>query len=169
MLRRGGVEELLVAAPEPEQQQVGHLGRQRRRRRNVGRRQRHGRMRGRPEVGARVGAAEEAGGLVVEARGLLGGVEPHADLLDRVLDLRHPPPRRPLPHADEPLPSSMLLLRRHRGHAATTRRPCARVHGDQRRRWVERVDSAVKVIDGLALLRHGRLIADQAQLEGRGY
>lgn len=54
------------------------------------------------EVGARVGTAEETGGLVVGPGSLLGGLEraePHPDLLGGVLDLGHPPPRWPLPDA----------------------------------------------------------------------
>ena len=65
------------------------------------------------EVGARLGAAEEARGLVVGARGGVSGLEgaePHADLLRRVLDLRHPPPRRPLPDADELAVARAALL-----------------------------------------------------------
>ncbi|MQL99988.1 hypothetical protein Taro_032712 [Colocasia esculenta] len=56
------------------------------------------------EVGSGVGAAEEACGLVVGPRCLLGrleGAQPHAYLLGGVLDLRHPPPGGPLPHAHE--------------------------------------------------------------------
>ncbi|CAM0906429.1 unnamed protein product [Alopecurus aequalis] len=65
------------------------------------------------EVGARLGAAEEAGGLVVGARGGVGGLEgaePHADLLRGVLDLGHPAARRPLADADELAVAAAALL-----------------------------------------------------------
>jgi hypothetical protein len=96
-VRRGAggllVELLLVVEERPDP------GRERR----VGRR-------GGGEVGARVGAAQEAGGLVVGPRRLLGGLEraePHPYLVRGVLDLRHPPPGRPLPDAHEPLASGL--------------------------------------------------------------
>lgn len=56
------------------------------------------------EVGTSVGAAEEAGSLVVGTSSLLRGFkgsEPHPDLLRRVFDLSNPPPGRPLPNSDE--------------------------------------------------------------------
>jgi hypothetical protein len=89
----GGFVELLVVEERPDP------GRERR----VGRR-------GGGEVGAGVGAAQEAGGLVVGPRRLLGGLEraePHPYLVRGVLDLRHPPPGRPLPDAHEPLASGL--------------------------------------------------------------
>lgn len=56
------------------------------------------------EVGASVGAAEEARGLVVGSSCLLGGLEgpqPHPDLLSGVFDLCHPSARWSLPHTNK--------------------------------------------------------------------
>ena len=85
-----------------------------------------GEVDGEVEVGGGAPEAEQRG--VVGARGGLGGLEgaePHPYLVRGVLDLRHPPPRRPLPDAHEALPSP-LCSRRGADRRCPWFRPCRR-------------------------------------------